>query len=105
MRDCNLPISTANETITNLTQFELSQKESGLLKMGLYYSIQPDKIRKSKIFTIFEKIHGSFLNNLKFEKTKSQIKAHLSCLANSYFYNYKPPLVIHFLNFARLFHL
>ena len=38
----------------------------------------------------FEKIHCSFLNNLKSEETKSQIKAHLSYLANSYFYNYKP---------------
>ena len=34
-----------------------------------------------------KKIHHSFLNNLKSEETKSQIKAHL---ANSYFYNYKP---------------
>ena len=29
------------------------------------------------------------LNKLKFEETKSQIKAHLSYLANSYFFNYK----------------
>ena len=42
------------------------------------------------MFTTFEKIHCSFLNNLKSEETKSQIKAHLSYLANSYFYNYKP---------------
>ena len=87
---CNLPIFTANKSITNLTQYELSQEESDLLKAGLYFSIQPDKIRKSKIFTTFEKIHRSFLNNLKSEETKSQIKAHLSYLANSYFYNYKP---------------
>ena len=56
-RDCNLPIFTANETVTNLTQYELSQEEFDLLKAGLYYSIQPDKIRKSEIFTTFEKIH------------------------------------------------
>ena len=31
-----------------------------------------------------------FVNNLKSEKTKSQIKAHLLYLANSYFYNCKP---------------
>ena len=60
----NLPIFTANETITNLTQYELSQEESDLLKAGLYFSIQPDKIRKSEIFTTFEKIHRSFINNL-----------------------------------------
>ena len=88
-RDCNLPIFTANKAITNLTQHELSQEESDLLKAGLYFSIQADKIRKSVIFTIFEKIHRSFLNNLKSEGTKSQVKAHLSCLADSYFYNYK----------------
>ena len=89
-KDCNLPIFTANETITNLKQYELSQEESDLLKAGLYFSIQPDKIRKSEIFTTFEKIHRSFLNNLKSEESKSQIKAHLSYLANSYFYNCKP---------------
>ena len=91
-RDCNLPIFTASETITitNLTQYELSQEESDLLKAGLYFSIQPDKIRISEIFTTFEKIHCSFLNNLKYKETKTQIKVHLSYLANSYFYNYKP---------------
>ena len=89
MRDCILPIFTANETITNLTQYELSHEESDLLKAGLYFSIQPDKTRKSENFTTFEKIHRSFLDNLKSEETKSQIKAHLSYLANSYFYNYK----------------
>ena len=74
-KDCNLPIFTANETITNLTQYELSQEESDLLKVGLYFSIQPDKIRKSEIFTTFEKIHRSFLNNLKSEESKNQIKS------------------------------
>ena len=83
--DCNLPIFTANETITNPTQYELSQEESDLLKAGLYFSIQPDKIRKSEIFITFEKIYRSFLNNLKSQETKSQIKAHLSYLANSFF--------------------
>ena len=80
-RDCNLPIFTANETITNLMQYELYQEEPDLLKTGLYFSIQPHNIRKCEIFTTFEKIHHSFLNNLKSQKTKSQ---------NSYFYNCKP---------------
>ena len=34
------------------------------------------------------------MNNLKPEETKSQIKGDLSYLANSYFYNYKPPRVL-----------
>ena len=88
-RDCNLPIFTVNETITNLTQYELSEEESHLLKAGSCFSIQPDNIRGFEIITNFEKIHRSFLHNLKSEETKSQKKAHLSYLANSYFYNYK----------------
>ena len=39
-RNCNLPIFTANETITNLMHYEFSQEESDLLKVGLYFSIQ-----------------------------------------------------------------
>ena len=46
-RDCRLRIFIANETITNLTQYELSQEESNLLKAGLYFSIPPYKIGKS----------------------------------------------------------
>ena len=77
-------------------QYELSQEQSDLLKAGLYFSVQPDKIRKSEIFTTFEKIHRLFLNNLKSEETKSQIKAHLSYLANSYFSNCEPfPRILH----------
>ena len=68
---CSLPIFTANETITSLTQNELSQEESNFFKASLYFSIQPHKIRKSEIFTTFEKIHRSFINNLKSEETKS----------------------------------
>ena len=93
-KDCNLPIFTANETITNLMQHELSQEGSDLLKAGLYFSIQPDKIRKSEIFTTFEKIHRSFLSNLRSKENKSQIKAHLSYLVNSYFHNYKPSRIL-----------
>ena len=89
-----MPIFTSKKTTTNLTQYELSQEESDLLEAGLYFSIQPDKIQKSKIFTTFEKIHCLFLNNLKSKETKSQIKMHLSYLANSYFYNNKPFLHI-----------
>ena len=58
-------------------QYELSQEKSDLLKAALYILIQPDKIRKSKIFTAFGKIHCSFIDNLKSHETKSQIKVHL----------------------------
>ena len=83
-KDYSLPIFTANETITNVTKYELSQEESDLLKAGVYFSIQPDKMWKSEIFITYEKIHRSFINNLKSQETKYQIKAHLSYLFNSY---------------------
>ena len=70
----NLLIITANETITNLTKYELTQEESDLLKASLYFSIQAEKIRKFENFISFEKIRCSFLNNLKSEETTSQIK-------------------------------
>ena len=41
----------SQETIINLRQYELSQEESDLLKADLYFSIQPDKNRKSEILT------------------------------------------------------
>ena len=63
-------------------------RKPDLLKAVLYFSIQPDKIRKLEIFTTFEKTHRSFINNLKSEETKNQTKAHLSYLGNSYFDNY-----------------
>ena len=66
---CSLPIFTAKKTITNLTQYELSQEEYDLLKAGLYFPVQPDTNGKSEIFTTFEKIRLSFINNLKSEET------------------------------------
>ena len=71
-------------------QCKLSQEESDSLKAGLYFSIQTDKIWKSQSFTTFEKTHHSFINKFKSKETKSQIKAHLLYLANSYFCNCKP---------------
>ena len=87
--NCSIPTFLSNETTTNLTEFELFQEESDLLKTGLCFSIQPNKIQKSEIFATFEKFHHLFINNLTFEEIKNQIKTHLSYLANSCFYNYK----------------
>ena len=41
-RNCTLRKFTSNETITNMTQYQLSQEEPNLLKAGLYFSIQPN---------------------------------------------------------------
>ena len=82
-RNFSLPTFTSNETITNITQYELSQEEPNLLKAGLYFSIQPDKIQKSEIFTTFERIHRSFINNLKSEETKNHISRILPILIST----------------------
>ena len=77
-------------------QKELSSLTRDFLKSVLYFSIQPDKIRKSEIFSIYQDIHCLFISNLKSEETKSQIKLLLWYLANSYFYRYKPsPCILH----------
>ena len=76
--------------MTIFGHYELSKEEFDIIKAGLYFSIQPDKTQKSEIFTTFEKIHHSFLNKFKSNKTGNQIKVHLSYLANFYFYSYKP---------------
>ena len=85
MFSCYIIKVQAEQTLNQASIFSTSD----LLKASLYFSIQPDKIRKTKIFTTFEKIHCSFIDNLKSEETKNQVKAHPSYLANFYFYNYK----------------
>ena len=87
MYNYSLPTFTSDETITNLTQYKLFHEDFDLLKAALYFSIQPDKIRKFQIFTTFENIHCLFINNLKSKGIKNQIQAHFSYLANSYLYN------------------
>ena len=55
------------------------------------YTFQSNHIKfENPNSSLPEKIHRSFINNLKSDEIKSQIKAHLSYLTNSYFYNCKP---------------
>ena len=62
-----------------------------LIYLKQFYTFQSNQIKllNPKPSLPFEKIHCTFINNLKSKETKSKIKAHLSYLANSYFYNYK----------------
>ena len=70
----------------------MNYPRKNLIYLKQVYTFQSNQIKFENLrnFTTIEKIHRSFINNLKSEETKSQIKAHLSYLANSYFYNYKP---------------
>ena len=56
----------------------------------MFFSIAPPYLNKSDIFTSFESIHRFLTQNLKDEINKPQLKAQLSHLANTYFYNYNP---------------
>ena len=64
------------------------------LKQGYNFQSDQIKIGKFEIFTTFQKIHCSFFYNIKSMETKSQMKVHLSHVANCYFYNYKPPRIV-----------
>ena len=69
-RDCNLPIFTANETITNLTQYELSQEESDLLKAGLYFQSSQIKFENPKFSLPLKRFTVRFLTTLNPRKPK-----------------------------------
>ena len=69
-RDCNLPIFTANETITNLTQYELSQEDSDLLKVGLYLSTNQIKFENPKSSLPLKRFTVHFLTTLNPRKPK-----------------------------------
>ena len=70
MRDWNSTIFKTNETITNFTQNYVCQEESDLLRAGLYFSVQPDKIQKSEIFTNFKRFIVRFLTTINSRKPK-----------------------------------
>ena len=69
----------------NRKQKKISSLTRSCSLLTFTFNIQPDKIRKSEIFTIFEKIHSLFINKLKFKESKGQIKAHFSYLAKFLF--------------------
>ena len=78
-----------------LTSRNMNYSMKNLIYIKQVYTFQSNQIKfenpNLQIYkSSFEKIHCSFINNLKSEETKSQIKVHLSYLANSYFCNYKP---------------
>ena len=79
-----------NKTITNLTNYNLTQEETELLKNGLFFSIAPPFLKKSDVFTSFENIHRFLSKNLIDEANKPQLKAEISHMTHTYFSNYKP---------------
>ena len=70
MRDCNLPKFPANKTITNLTQYKLSQEESDLLKAGLYFSSTRIKFENPNFSLLLKRFIVHFLTTLNLRKPK-----------------------------------
>ena len=69
-RDCNLLTFTANETITNLTQYELSQEESDLLKAGYTFQSNQIKFENPKSPLPLKRLTVHFLETLNPRKPK-----------------------------------
>ena len=93
----HIAINRRNKKLQHFSK-ELSLSENFLSKqlstidfyiLTKYITSHNKKSLQKSLYTTYEKIHCFFLNNLKSQETKSQIKAHLSHLANSYFFNYK----------------
>ena len=81
---------TADEVITNLSNYQLSGTERDLLKYGLSYAIPPRLINKTDIFTTFEDLNRYLCTELKNTEDTGTLRAELSQLANSYYSKYKP---------------
>ena len=66
---------TPNESIADLAQFELSHEEWDLIKAGLCFSIQPDKIWKFEhLHFLFKRFIVHLLTTLNLRKLKVRWK-------------------------------
>ena len=69
-RDCNLPIFTSNETITNLTEYELSQEEYDLLKQLSTFQSNQIKFKNPKSSLPLKRFFIRFLTTSNPRKPK-----------------------------------
>ena len=81
-----------NEVVINLSPFEFATLELELLKYGLSHSIPPKQLRKTKVFTTFDMIHGFMRSELSSNHFENALKTDISYLANNYYSNYRPSL-------------
>ena len=70
----------------------MNYARKNLIYLKRVYTFQSNQItfENPKFSLLLKRFIVHFLTTLNPRKSKSQIKAHLSYLANSYFYNYKP---------------
>ena len=70
MRDCNLRISTANETITNLTQYDYPRKNLIYLKQVYTFQSNQIKVKNPKSSLPLKRFIVRFLTTLNLRKPK-----------------------------------
>ena len=73
-RDCNLPIFTANETFTNLTQYQLSRKNLIYLKQVYTFQSNQIKFKNPKSSLSLKRFIVCFLTTLNPKKLKFRLK-------------------------------
>ena len=81
-----------------LTSHNVNYPRKNLIYLKQVYIFQSNQIKFQNLKSLLplKRFIIRFFNNLKSKETKSQIKAHLSYLVNSYFYNSKPsPCILH----------
>ena len=82
---------TANETVVNLSTYELSDSEKDLLKFGLKFGLPPSqKVSVKDVASSFEALNGFLTANRKDGVDINEISAELSSLAQNYCSSYKP---------------
>ena len=79
-----------HQTITNLSNYQLSYEEEDILKYGLNFGIPPKRISDTSVYTSFEMVNSFLQKNLKEERFSIPLKVELSHLAQSYLSSYKP---------------
>ena len=78
-----LPFSP-NETVNNLSSFNLPDDELELLKIGLGFSIKPRHLNKTDIVASFEKIHYTMKKKLMDENSATHLKTEIAHLAQNF---------------------
>ena len=68
----------------------MNYRSKNLIYLKQVYAFQSNQTKFENPKSSLLSFNRSSNNNLKSEETKIQVKAHLSYLANFYFYNYKP---------------
>ena len=81
---------TSEETIKNMSSYQLSDEETDILKNGLTFGIAPKKLNKTDIYASFEMISRVLTSDLKEEGTEREVHGHLAHLANNYYHSYRP---------------